>query len=51
MHGRVDPKDGVWRDTNGKEMDVKERSKAPAGLGMLVGVKGAIQRVRGEGGF
>lgn len=44
--------DGVWRDDSGKELPQGERGKIPRGpLKSLVGVKGAIQRVRGEGGF
>lgn len=48
-HGRVSA-DGIWRDANGK---VLAGTKAPpnALVRPFVGVKGAIQRVRGEGGF
>lgn len=51
-YGLVDPKDGVWRDKNGQELPANERGKIPKGpFKSLVGVQGAIQRVRGEGGF
>jgi len=51
-YGLVDPKDGVWRDKDGKELIGSEVSKIPHGaFKSLAGVKGAIQRVRGEGGF
>ena len=44
--------DGVWRDQSGQGLPGAEQSKAPPGpLKPLVGVKGAIDRVRGEGGF
>ncbi|GFZ43593.1 hypothetical protein JCM24511_01313 [Saitozyma sp. JCM 24511] len=50
FYGLVDPKDGIWRDKEGKELaGQKPPPKGP--LKSLVGVKGAIQRVRGEGGF
>ena len=44
--------DGAWRDKDGNELPGSEQSNAPRGpMKSLVGVKGAIQRVRGEGGF
>ena len=50
FYGLLDPKDGVWRDRNGHELPgQKPPPKGP--FKSLVGVKGAIQRVRGEGGF
>jgi hypothetical protein len=49
-HGLVDSSDGVWRDEKGKELPGQK--KPPKGpFKSLVGVKGAVQRVRGEGGF
>lgn len=45
-------KDGIWRDPEGNRLKLQEDPKAPKGpLKSLAGVKGAIQRVRGEGGF
>ena len=42
--------DGGWRDREGKTLPGQR--KPPKGpMKSLVGVKGAIQRVRGEGGF
>ncbi|WRT70959.1 uncharacterized protein IL334_007958 [Kwoniella shivajii] len=50
FYGLVDPADGKWRDSRGKELPgVPKPPKGP--MKSLVGVKGAIQRVRGEGGF
>lgn len=44
--------DGIWRDAHGNTLGTKEDPKPPSGpMKSLVGVKGAIQRVRGEGGF
>ncbi|ORY33680.1 hypothetical protein BCR39DRAFT_563820 [Naematelia encephala] len=49
-YGLVDSKDGVWRDSQGKELPgVPHYPSGP--MKNLVGVKGAIDRVRGEGGF
>lgn len=51
-YGLVDAKDGVWRDKDGNELSEAERGKDYHGpFKSLAGVKGAIQRVRGEGGF
>jgi hypothetical protein len=51
-YGLVQPSDGVWRDSEGKELAGSEVSKIPHGaFKSLYGVKGAIDRVRGEGGF
>ncbi|WVQ85655.1 hypothetical protein IAT38_007821 [Cryptococcus sp. DSM 104549] len=49
-YGKVDPKDGIWRDQDGKELE-GEKAPPKGPMKSLVGVKGAIQRVRGEGGF
>jgi hypothetical protein len=50
FYGAVDSKDGVWRDGDGKVLPGTK--PPPKGiLKSFVGVKGAIQRVRGEGGF
>jgi len=49
LHGELG-KDGIWRDTEGQTLPgQKPPPKGP--LKSLAGVKGAIQRVRGEGGF
>lgn len=49
-YGLVEAKDGIWRDPTGKALPgMKKQPKGP--MKSLVGVKGAIQRVRGEGGF
>jgi len=49
-YGLVEGKDGVWKDKEGKVLPGQK--KPPKGpMKSLVGVKGAIQRVRGEGGF
>lgn len=42
--------DGIWRDSEGNRLATTEDPKPPK-FGALAGVKGAIQRVRGEGGF
>jgi len=49
-YGLIESKDGIWRDNQGKQLPgQKAPPKGP--MKSLVGVKGAIQRVRGEGGF
>jgi hypothetical protein len=49
LHGELD-KNGIWRDGDGKTLP--GATGGPKGpFKSLVGVKGAIQRVRGEGGF
>ena len=49
-YGLIEGKDGIWRDNQGNPL--KGQHKQPHGpMKSLVGVKGAIQRVRGEGGF
>ena len=51
FYGLVD-ETGTWRDEEGHELSGAEQSEIPHGpMKSLVGVKGAIQRVRGEGGF
>lgn len=49
LHGRVQ-NGGIWRDTEGRLLP---GSKPPpnAIVRLFVGVKGAIARVRGDGGF
>lgn len=48
-HGELD-KDGIWRDDKGETLP--GATGGPTGpFKSLAGVKGAIQRVRGEGGF
>lgn len=49
-YGLVDPRDGVWRDSQGHTLP-GQKSPPKGPFKSLVGVKGAIQRVRGEGGF
>lgn len=49
-YGLVDPRDGVWRDEHGQTLP-GQKSPPKGPFKSLVGVKGAIQRVRGEGGF
>ncbi|WWC89702.1 uncharacterized protein L201_004627 [Kwoniella dendrophila CBS 6074] len=49
-YGKVSSNDGIWRDDQGNPLKgEKPQPKGP--FKSLVGVKGAIQRVRGEGGF
>ncbi|GAA5874162.1 hypothetical protein JCM1840_000371 [Sporobolomyces johnsonii] len=49
LYGALD-RDGIWRDQEGKMLPgAKSPPKGP--LKSLVGVKGAVDRVRGEGGF
>ena len=49
-YGFIESKDGIWRDKQGKQLP--GQTQPPKGpMKSLVGVKGAIQRVRGEGGF
>ncbi|KAK4248438.1 hypothetical protein C7999DRAFT_40311 [Corynascus novoguineensis] len=49
--GAVGRDDGVWRDAEGKEIDGALGPHAGGVSGWLKGVKGAVQRVRGTGGF
>ncbi|KAM0747598.1 hypothetical protein T439DRAFT_366513 [Meredithblackwellia eburnea MCA 4105] len=49
LHGELD-KDGIWRDEDGKPLP--GATGGPKGpFKSLIGVKGAVQRVKGEGGF
>ncbi|GAA5960569.1 hypothetical protein JCM21900_002846 [Sporobolomyces salmonicolor] len=49
LYGALD-QDGIWRDRGGKLLPgAKSPPQGP--LKSLVGVKGAVERVRGEGGF
>ncbi|KAL7424757.1 hypothetical protein Q5752_000441 [Cryptotrichosporon argae] len=49
-YGRVDARDGVWRDPQGNTLPGQK--PLPHGpFKSLGGVVGAVQRVRGEGGF
>jgi len=50
FYGLIEAKDGIWRDKNGKQL-AGQRAPPKGPMKSLVGVKGAIQRVRGEGGF
>lgn len=49
-HGRVGT-DGIWRDKEGKPLTDTKGPQKSGILGTLKGFKGAIDRVRGEGGF
>lgn len=48
-HGRVQ-NDGIWRDPQGQVLPGTKPPPNPL-VRPFVGVKGAVQRVRGEGGF
>lgn len=49
LYGQVEL-DGVWRDSEGQPLkDAAGPKQGP--FSMFKGVKGAIARVRGEGGF
>lgn len=50
LYGRVDSKDGVWRDKEGNEL-VASGVSGGGPLGRLKGLSGAVKRVRGTGGF
>jgi hypothetical protein len=51
LYGFIDQKDGVWKDKQGKP-SLQGTGKGGKGiLGRLGGLFGAVQRVRGEGGF
>lgn len=50
LYGRVDSKDGVWRDKEGNEL-VASGVSGGGPLGRLKGLTGAVKRVRGTGGF
>ena len=47
MFGRVGAEDGVWRDAEGREVE----GAIGVGTGLFKGLKGAVERVRGTGGF
>ncbi|KAF2093202.1 phospholipase D/nuclease [Rhizodiscina lignyota] len=50
LYGKGSQEDGVWRDENGNEAD-GAIGKDPGHFAWAKGVVGAIQRVRGAGGF
>jgi hypothetical protein len=49
--GRVGGEDGVWRDGEGREVGGAIGVEAGGVGGWLRGMKGAVERVRGTGGF
>jgi hypothetical protein len=49
--GRVGGEDGVWRDGEGREVEGAIGVEAGRVRGWVKGVKGAVDRVRGKGGF
>ena len=50
LYGKVDDKDGIWRDKDGTEIEASGVRKAGP-MGYIKGITGAIARVRGTGGF
>ena len=48
-YGLVSDKDGLWRDKDGNIMDSSLGKGGP--LQLLKGLKGAVARVQGKGGF
>ncbi|KAF2803956.1 uncharacterized protein BDZ99DRAFT_511749 [Mytilinidion resinicola] len=50
LYGAVSQEDGVWRDENGKEAE-GAIGKNPGKFAWATGIVGAIERVRGAGGF
>lgn len=50
LYGKASQEDGVWRDKDGKEAD-GAIGKDPGRFSWAKGIIGAIQRVRGAGGF
>ncbi|KAK3294392.1 uncharacterized protein B0H64DRAFT_325211 [Chaetomium fimeti] len=51
LFGRVGAEDGVWRDGSGNGVEGAMGVDAGRVLGWVKGVKGAVERVRGTGGF
>ena len=49
IFGRVDEKDGIWRDKDG--IEIKSSGVGGGPFGKLKGLSGAVKRVRGTGGF
>lgn len=50
IHGLVNQNDGVWYDADGNVLPGTKSPPNPVAR-PFVGAKGAVQRVRGEGGF
>ena len=50
LYGAVSQEDGIWRDSDGKEAE-GAIGKDPGRFAWATGIKGAIERVRGAGGF
>ena len=50
LYGKIDPKDGIWRDKEGNEIQASGVGSGGP-LGRLKGLTGAVKRVRGTGGF
>ncbi|KAK4125704.1 hypothetical protein N657DRAFT_568968 [Parathielavia appendiculata] len=51
LFGRVGAEDGVWRDEEGREVEGAIGVEAGRVGGLFKGVKAAVERVRGTGGF
>ncbi|AEO60930.1 hypothetical protein MYCTH_2310682 [Thermothelomyces thermophilus ATCC 42464] len=51
LFGAVNRKDGVWRDAEGRQADGAIGPDAGGVFGWVKGVKGAVERLRGTGGF
>lgn len=49
-YGRVDSKDGVWRDKDGNVVEASGIKNVGV-FGHMKGFAGAIARVQGKGGF
>jgi len=49
LYGRIDDKDGLWRDTDGTVLDSKVGKGGPGEI--VKGLLGAVARVQGKGGF
>ena len=50
LYGKVDSKDGIWRDKDGNELPDSTGIKSGP-MGLVKGIQGSIARVRGTGGF
>jgi hypothetical protein len=50
IYGMGSAEDGIWRDSNGKEAP-EAIGKDPGRFSWAKGVVGAVERVRGVGGF
>jgi hypothetical protein len=50
-YGAVSKKDGCWRDPDTGEIAVGSMGIDPGRFGWVKGIVGAVNRVRGAGGF